>query len=284
MTSILAALAAAALLCWPGQDATFSSRAIAVRVDVLATEGHRPVGGLTASDFELLDNGVPQTIDVVDIRDLKVNAVLALDVSASTGGRVLDDLVGAGNALLAGLHDDEPASLTTFSHIVAPRVPLTTDREAVRRVFRTASAGGQTAVIDGIYEAMMTAQSEAGRPLVMVFTDGLDTASWLRPQELLDATRRASAVVYTVAAGRAGQWPLLKDIADATGGRAIVLKSSKDLESEIANILGEFRSRYVLSFSPRGVSDTGYHTLTVRSKLRNVHITARPGYSAGAKQ
>ena len=142
--------------------------------------------------------------------------------------------------------------------------------------------GGTPALIDGVYLSMMTPQSADGRPLVMVFTDGLDPTSWLRADDLINATKRAGAVVYTVATGPARQWQFMKDLAAATGGRAIALDSAKDLRAEFAKILTEFRSRYVLSFNPTGVSDTGYHTLTVRSKRSGIAMKARPGYTAGA--
>ena len=48
---------------------TFSSRTVGVRVDVLVTHGRMPVGGLTAADFELRDNGVLQSIEIVDSPD-----------------------------------------------------------------------------------------------------------------------------------------------------------------------------------------------------------------------
>jgi hypothetical protein len=40
------------------QRPSFSSSALGVRVDVLVTDGRNAVGGLTAPDFELRDNGV----------------------------------------------------------------------------------------------------------------------------------------------------------------------------------------------------------------------------------
>jgi VWFA-related protein len=266
------------------QGATFSSKAVAVRVDVLATDNGRPVGGLTAEDFELFDNDVPQKIDSVNLGDFPVNAVVALDVSASTEGQALKDMVSAGDALIDDLRPDERVSLTTFSETVAPLMPLTTDHAAVHRALAGVTAGGQTAVVDGVYVAMVTAQSVDGRPLVVVFTDGLDTVSWLRDKDLIDATKRASAVIYTVAAGPARQWQFLKDLASATGGRAIALGSAKNLQAEFLRILTEFRSRYLLSFSPQGVSDSGYHRLTVRAKRRGIAVTARPGYTAGASR
>ncbi|TAK15385.1 MAG: VWA domain-containing protein [Acidobacteria bacterium] len=278
---LVAVLLVVPLHAW--QRATFSSRAVAVRVDVLATENGRPVAGLTSSDFELLDNGVPQRFDVANLSDLPVNAVISLDVSSSTEGQALSDLVGAGEAFVNALQPTERASLTTFSETVAPLMALTTDHAAVRRALASVTAGGQTAVIDGVFVSMMSAQSTDGRPLVVVFTDGLDTVSWMREADLINATKRASAVIYTVAAGPARQWQFLRDLATATGGRAIALASAKNLQAEFLKILTEFRSRYLLSFSPEGVSDTGYHTLTVRSKRRGVSVTARPGYTAAGR-
>src|SRR5437868_1598567 len=83
------------------QQPAFRSNTLAVRVDVLVTEGGKPLGGLKAQDFELRDNGVPQTLDVADGADVPINAVLALDTSASTAGKRQDDLVAASETLLA---------------------------------------------------------------------------------------------------------------------------------------------------------------------------------------
>lgn len=274
------AICIAAPLAAAPQQAMFSSRAVVVRVDVFATDKGKPVAGLTAADFELLDNGVPQRITLADSDALPANVVLALDTSASTSGQSLQDLVSAGEQLLDDLKPNEPAGMTTFSRSVNPRVALTTNHGEVRDVLRRVTPLGDTSAIDGIYVAMMSAQHVDGRPLVVVFTDGVDTASWLQSAELIDAARRASAVVYTVATGDARNWSLLKQVSDTTGGRAIELESSKDLRAEFQRILAEFRSRYFVSFTPTGVTDTGYHKLTVRSTRRGVDVKARPGYQA----
>jgi len=122
-----------------------------VRVDVLVTEGNYPVAGLTASDFELRDNGVPQRIEVVEAGDVPLNAVLALDASASIAGKRQKDLIGAGRALLDGLKPADRAALTTFNHAVDPAIGLTPDLEAVHAVLERY---GQTAVMDGVYVAL----------------------------------------------------------------------------------------------------------------------------------
>jgi VWFA-related protein len=259
------------------RQARFSSATLGVRVDVLVSKGNRYVSGLTAADFELRDNGVLQAVEVIDRSDVRLNAVLALDMSASTAGQRLTDLLAASQTLLGGLRRGDRAALTTFNHAVSARVPLTTDLASVKTALATIAPSGDTAVMDAVYVALMSTMAEPGRSLVVVCTDGRDTASWLDPQEVLEAAKRSSAVIYAVAAGRARGWRALADLADVTGGHTIEILSSGDLAREFAKILEDFRSRYILTFVPTGVSDGGFHRLDVRVH-GGLTVKARPGY------
>jgi hypothetical protein len=73
----------------------------------------------------------------------------------------------------------------------------------------------------------------------------------------------------------------LKDLGELTGGALLEIESTRDLSQTFLRILEEFRQRYLLSFSPRGVSSTGWHRLDVRVKGRRVSVNARAGYQAG---
>ena len=88
--------------------------------------------------------------------------------------------------------------------------------------------------------------------------------------------------MYAVSARGAGRAEFLRDLSANTGGRAVEIESTTDLQKTFVGILGEFRQRYVLSFTPRGVSDAGWHKLQVRVKGRRPTITARQGYTAGS--
>jgi Ca-activated chloride channel family protein len=260
------------------QKRSFSSGTLGVRVDVLVTDGSKPVGGLAASDFELRDNGILQTIDVLDASDVPVNAVLALDTSASTAGRRQTDLIAAGEALLDGLRSGDRAALTTFSHAVLPRIALTSDLAAVRAELRRITPSGETAIMDGTYVALTETLSQSGRSLVVVCTDGYDTSSWLQPEEVLESAKRSSAVIYAVTAAEARRRPTLKDLTDATGGHMMAVAANGDLRGAFQKILQDFRSRYILSYSPQGVPIDGFHRLDVRVKRRGLTVKARPGY------
>jgi VWFA-related protein len=245
------------------------------------TQNGRPVSGLTAADFEVRDNGVAQTIDVLDAANLPINAVLALDTSASTAGARLRDLTTATDALLDDLRPVDRAALTTFSHVVSPRVPLTLDLASIRDALRSINPDGETAALDGIYAALTATLAETGRSLVVICTDGRDTRSWLEADELLTAARRSNAVIDVVATGSARQWPVLRDLTDATGGETIAVESSAQIRAQFESVLREFRSRYVLTFVPTGVADGGFHRLDVRVRGTRLVVKARPGYLAG---
>jgi Ca-activated chloride channel homolog len=260
------------------QQRSFSSTTLGVRVDVLVTDGRNTVGGLTARDFELRDNGVLQTVDVVDSADVAVNAVLALDTSASTSGKRQEDLVAASRALLDGLKPADRAALTTFSHAVAPRLALTSDLSAVRAELLRIVPSGETAIMDGVYVALTTTLAQSGRSLLVVYTDGNDTASWLEPAEVLESAKRSNAVIYAVTAAETRRHSPLKDLTDATGGQLLQIASSADLRGAFQKILRDFRSRYILTYTPADVAPGGFHRLDVRVRRPGLTVKARPGY------
>ena len=260
------------------QRPSFSSRTLGVRVDVLVTDGRNAVPGLAAPDFELRDNGVVQTVDLADASDVPVNAVLALDTSASTAGKRQTDLVAASQALLDGLKPADRAALTTFSHAVAPRIALTSDLPAVRAELQRIAPSGKTAIMDGVYVALTTTLAQPGRSLVVVCTDGADTSSWLQPDEVLEAAKRSNAVIYAVTAADARGLSSLEDLTNATGGHMLRVASSAELRGAFQKILQDFRSRYILVYTPTGVPLGGFHRLDVRVTRRGLTVKARPGY------
>jgi hypothetical protein len=86
---------------------------------------------------------------------------------------------------------------------------------------------------------------------------------------------------YDVSAGRHAD-ALMTDLSDTTGGKLFKVESTKNLSAVFLSVLDEFRNRYVVSYSPRGVSPDGWHQLTVRVKGGRATVKARPGYLAGS--
>ena len=272
-------LAASAGVAVRSQPPTFSSRVEAVRVDVLVTDARGPVRGLGPADFEIRDNGVLQQVDLVSFDQIPLNVVLALDMSASVAGDRLDRLRSAGAAILSGLKPDDQGALVTFSHVVRLSANLSTDIPSVRNALMRADGDGGTALIDGVFTGIVAGQADAGRELLVVFTDGLDISSWLPAERVLDVAKRSDVVAYAVSVRSRANPEFLRDLTSLTGGRLFEVEKTQNLDAIFVGILDEFRQRYLVSYTPRGVAREGWHRLDVRVK-RGGTIKARPGYQS----
>jgi hypothetical protein len=113
--------------------------------------------------------------------------------------------------------------------------------------------------------------------MLMVFSDGMDTSSWLSTEAVIDAARRASTVVTGVAIGRI-RANFLDDLAELTGGSALQLESTRNLRAVFLRLLAEQRQRYLLGYTPTGVSSEGWHKLDVRVSRRGADVKTRAGY------
>lgn len=265
-----------------GQITTFSSKLEVVRIDARVTDNGRVIHGLQPADFEVRDNGVLQQVDYASFAELPLNVILALDASSSVSGERLRHLRGAGLTLLDALQRDDRVALLTFSHAVSLRQELTGDPARIRRALEALEPGGETSLVDGAYAAMKLAQPEGERRnLVIVFSDGQDTASWLTAARVIELSRHADATVFGVAVRGTRGPEFLRDLAAATGGSVIEIESTGDLPATFTKVLDDFRQRYLIGYSPRGVAGRGVHTLQVRVKGRRAQVEARAGYVAG---
>lgn len=262
----------------PVPQATFSARVDAVRVDVDVRRGNRPVASLTAADFDILDNGVRQRAELVSPSALPLNVVLALDGSASLDAREREHLTAAGRRVVDALRGADTAALVTFAERVAIRSTFTDDAARLRTLLAAPTPAGDTALYDAAHVAMLLGASAPGRPIVILFSDGEDTASLLTGDTVVDTARRTGAVVCVVALGEPG--PVLPRLAEVTGGVFIKETSLDRVAARFGEILESFRHRYLVSFTPTGVPREGWHSLTVRVKGGG-DVRARSGYWAG---
>jgi VWFA-related protein len=276
----LALLALAGSAEVAAQSQTFSSKVEAVRVDVLVTDKGHPVRGLQAADFEVLDNGVLQQVDLISFEQVPLNLVLVFDMSSSVVGERLEHLRDGASTVLNGLTREDQAALVTFSETVVRGSDLTSNFEQVWAALKQAGGRGNTALIDAVYTGMIVGESDVGRALLIVFSDGLDTASFLSPDVVLDTAKRSDVVAYAVVAGGSPKVSFLHDLSATTGGTFYDVGSTQNLGATFVKILNEFRQRYLVSYSPRGVPGEGWHRLEVRVKRRGLDVKSRPGYFA----
>jgi VWFA-related protein len=282
----------------------FKTTAEAVRVDVLVTEGNRPVAGLTAADFEVKDRGVTQRIDSVAFEDVPLSVMIALDTSDSLTETALADLRDAATAAARLLRPTDRSALLTFTHRFSLQAGWTNDHRRLDAALQNVEPAGATSLHDAAYAAVTLNDDQPGRRLVLLFSDGQDMSSWLPGQFALDAARRSDAVVYAVgllsSQGRTPGYRLdfrsgiqppvpavqpallsetfLAALAADTGGAFLTTDRSDQLRETFVRIIHEFRTRYLLTYTPRGVEGNGWHPIEVKVKGRRSTVVARRGY------
>jgi VWFA-related protein len=271
---IVAALVAVASLSGAAQP-LFRAGVEAVTLDVSVMRGRAPVAGLTAKDFELKDNGVVQELRTVAADDVPLDVTLAVDTSESMLGSKLGSLIKGGHDLISHLRKDDRIAVISFSHRAQRVMTMSGDFVAANDAIDGLSATGSTSLRDAIYLSMQTTPKVPSRPLVILFTDGTDTASWLPESSVFEAARRIPVVVHIVSF-MPDQF--LERVAETTAGRLWRATSEKDLQVLFTEALAEMRARYVLTYVPTGVATTGWHRLDVRLKGQRADVKTRPGY------
>ena len=275
MTRLTMALGAA-LYATAGYDqAVFRSQADSVLLDVLATDRAGVLSNLGAADFEVRDNGALQTLTLVsgDVAPLSVS--LLLDTSGSLSTRELENLRRGASAVATSLRPGDELRLATFSQHVLLHGAV--DTSAVMRIFSRLEPLGETALHDALTVGFrLSERQDSKRPVVIAFSDGDDTASWMTRKNVDDAAKQSWAAFF--AATPRAAVPIFSDLASLTGGTTVVLNAGfENLPESFLQILERVRQRYLLAFTPTS-NAAGWHELDVRVKRPNGRVVARRGY------
>ena len=277
----------------PIPPAIFSVKVHLVRL--LATVRDRAGTVLTSlnrEDFHVVADGVPQEISIFErTTAVPLSVAILVDTSGSTRidlqyevnsvSRFLHALVGEGNP-------QDTFALYSFNW----QVRLETDygrnpRRAEQALKKLVGSGG-TSLYDAIYLVSNELEPREGRHVIVVVSDGGDTASFKRFADAQRAAQQADAVLYPIVvvpiesdAGRnTGGEHALQTIAAGTGGRMFYPAGFEQLDSTFSEILHELRTQYFLGFYPKGVSSQPrqFHRVEVATANAAWRVSARTGY------
>jgi len=295
----------------------FRASATSVMVDVTVLNGKVPVKGLTAADFEILDNGVSQTIDAQGAGQVPLDVSIVLEMNEPEGpGSLEKDPWYPVQALkdvaaVAGLLRPSDRIRLVVASQMGPVETLTMQSAASAaqqgaRISLTAISNRRTSsLFDGTAAALIAKVPADRRSLVLVFTDGIDGTSVLTPKRVTALARESDSVVYL--ARRYTDWeqwmhlhpksaipdtdersmvrPIpptaVEELARVTGGLVRHPERGESLVTFFNQVLEDFRGRYIFHYTPSGVSEKGWHTITVRLKSGRHTVIARRGYFAG---
>jgi uncharacterized protein YegL len=167
----------------------------------------------------------------------------------------------------------------TFSGRVSIPTAFTADTARLRTLLAAPAVSGDTALRDAAHVAMLLGTTAPGRPLIILLSDGDDTASFLSARNVLETAQRTGAVVSVVKIG--GDSELLKELTELTGGALVKERSLDGVAERFSELLDSFRNRYLLSFTPTDRGKPGWHRLSVRVKGAD-EVRARTGYWSGS--
>ena len=294
ITAALIATTALVLTATAGaqkQTIKVSTDSVAVYVTVTDTD-KRLVPGLVLDDFEILDNGKPVTINVFENKPVPITTVVMIDTSGSITAELGFVKAGAEQFLLRLLPDDK-AQVGEFSDKIKfhPGEFIDNRDRLIYLLRNELDFGYPTRLYDAIDQSIDRLVEVSGRKVVVVFTDGDDTASKVGMGKVMDKAREKDVMIYAVGLQvefmngnqrvRTSPDRGLKKLAEDTGGGYFEMKKSADLGETFTRVANELHSQYVLGFSPE-LRDGRVHKLEVRVKKSGMNARARKSYVAAA--
>jgi Ca-activated chloride channel family protein len=252
----------------------------------------RLVGGLSRNDFTVTDNGVPQQIALFERQtEQPLSISLLVDCSRSTAKERRYEIDSVKKFLRSLVNEGNPAdaiSLYSFNTEVSLETSWTRNLRRFENALERLKSEGATSLFDAIYLASNNLEEREGRRIVVVVSDGGDTASRVRFEQALEALHKADAVLYSVLvvpiAGDPGRnlrgEHALTTLSQWTGGRIFFPSMGATLDQAFTDILRDLRTQYLIGFYPRGApsSKDRFHRVSVAVNRPGHTVTARNGY------
>lgn len=274
----------------PSSGQTFRARVDTVQVTVTVTDANgRLITGLAKDDFEILEDGVPQSISVFTNERVPVSLGVLIDASDSMRGQRIADARAAVDRFLTGLLErGDEAFVAAFNHQPRLVAPWTRPPSALEGELGRVLPSGGTA----LYDSLVASAGYFGRRLhprsaLVVVSDGVDTASDWTLHRTREVLQRADPLVYAIAVDSAAA-PIsrrvsveaLREITATSGGYTEVVKGTADLGPATARIADELNKQYTLGYIPARPPDGSWRSIRVRVKSGGYFTRARRGYYA----
>ena len=262
---------------------------VVLDVSVLGGDG-QPVGGLGRDNFQIFENGKRQVIKQFSVAETPVSVGFVIDMSGSMK-RKLEGVRRATSIFLDASNPKDEYFLIGFND--RPWVGLPTGMEFsingddIRKAFGKAHAIGKTALYDGVVLALKHAVlSRYERRVLVLISDGKDTASSLALTEALQAVRASAVTVYTIGLfsedDEDSNRGVLRQLARVTGGRYYEPATPAAIDEASSAIARDLRARYTLAYTPPVEARSGVRKIKVELErppgMGKANVRARSEY------
>jgi Ca-activated chloride channel family protein len=250
------------------------------------------VRGLGPKDVEVLEDGQPQEVSYfreaggAGAERIPLSVVLVLDCSGSMRHN-MHFLQEAARTFVGKLEDVDTALVVSFNESIKGSAEFTGDTERLDQFVEALEAWGGTSLYDAIHYGLERVKDQPGRKAIVVFTDGADTTSTMKEQEVVDYARSVEATVYCIGfrgeSGLLARSPrgFLRHISQETGGAFFFPDKIGELIKIFAAISDEMHNHYLLAYAPKRPPDGTWREIEIRLRERkDAEVRVRKGYFA----
>lgn len=259
----------------------------------------KPVTDVPQERFQVVEDGIPQTITLFSKKQVPLTYGLLIDCSGSLRSQ-LPNVITAGMTVLNSNTPEDEAFLIRFvsSDKLYLEQDLTSDKQRLmRRLNDFYIEGGLTAVVDAVYTAadkLAKLKIEPGqirRKVLILVTDGEDRNSFFKAEQLFQLLGTTDIQIYVLGFtdelkpdSRKKAVALLNRLALDTGGRAFISESRGNLRSIFEQITLDIRTQYTIGYVPKNSTANNFHKVQVSiaedpTQDKRIAVT-RVGYEA----
>jgi VWFA-related protein len=308
---------APALVVAQEQRPTFRVKVDMVVLSFTVTDSKgRYINGLKPSDFRILEDGIPQKISTFAegnktplqvLDDGSTRPMQTTQADPERGGIATDAFVGtnvfvlfdtsnymyrgfvyASDAIadfIRGLDRADSVAVYTFSRNLSRAASLSRSRDDVLQGLRKAVAGDEAALYNGLLLTLRDAAKVPGRKVVIVFSNGPDSASMVAPDDVRAVAEDEGIPIYVISTSDANRDPIstgvFRRIASRTGGKSFFAKTWQKQVEAFESIREDLGNSYTITYYPLPNPNEGFRKISVEIPSdvgRKYRVSARPGY------
>jgi VWFA-related protein len=313
--SVAAVLALAGILA--AQQPTFRVKVDMVVLSFTITDNRgRYINGLKPSDFRIIEDGIPQKLTTFSegsrppLRVLETGTtepIAAVAGDPERGGISTDALVGtnvfvlfdtsnymyrgfvyASDAIadfIRGLDRADSVAVYTFSRNLSRAAPLSRERNDVLQGLRKAVAGDEAALYNALLLALRDAAKVPGRKVIIVFSNGPDSASMVAPDDVRAVAEDEGIPIYVISTSDVNRDPIstgvFRRLASRTGGKSFFAKTWQKQVEAFESIREDLGNSYTVTYYPQPNPNEGFRKISVElinDPGKKMRVSARPGY------
>jgi VWFA-related protein len=256
---------------------------------VTFAEGSRP-------PLQVLEGGATRPIERADAETATGRAGISTDAFTGTNVFVLFDtsnymyrgFVYASDAIadfVRGLDRADSIAVYSFSRNLSRLAPLNRERDGVLEGLRNAVAGDDSALYNALLLTLRDAAKVPGRKVVIVFSNGPDSASMVAPDDVRGVAEDEGIPIYVISTSELNRDPVSSNVfrrlSTSTGGKSFFAKTWQRQVEAFEAIREDLGNSYTVTYYPRPNPNEGFRKISVEvssDTARKYRITARPGY------